>query len=331
MVLIREATLEDNDALIELERQSFLDLGDHTLAFDRSPNFFAHQQMQEHSRVLVAEEGGRLVAVVAGAWHDVLIERRRRRLLYIHQGRTLTEYRRRHIASDLVIQSFLLAREQGVERPYWLISPDNDVSLAFNRQIEVEAWPVNGRMDGFDVASRRSHGKDVGAVGPADLQEVVSLLNETHLGREMFLPYTPESLQRRLQMTPDYTWRQWRGCRHNGVLVAAAGIWDYNRSLRIIVEDKSSGTAHVSAPAYVLDYGYQEGADEAMLGVFMSLMGVAARSDRNELWIALPTERRLFTRVEALPHVTTIFHVLTPDIRAPLDMRGSVYLDPVFV
>ncbi len=282
MAVIREATPEDNDALIELERQSYLDLGDHTLGFDRSPNFFAHRQMQEHSRVLVAEEDGRLVAVVAGAWHEVLIDGRRRRLLYVHQGRTLPEYRRHHIASDLVIQSLLLAREEGVERPYWLISPDNAVSLAFNRQIEVEAWPVNGRMDGFDVTARRPFAGEVGAVGPDDLSQVVHLLNETHSGREMFLPYTEESLQRRLQLAPDYSWHHWRGYRSNGALIAAAGMWDYNRSLRMIVRDKSGGGLHVSTPAYVLDYGCVEGAHEAMVEVFMSL--VEAGGPQREEW-----------------------------------------------
>ena len=64
---MREATPADNDALIDLELRSPLDLGDRTISFDRSPNFFAHQEMQAHGRVLVAEDEGQLVAVVAGA------------------------------------------------------------------------------------------------------------------------------------------------------------------------------------------------------------------------------------------------------------------------
>jgi hypothetical protein len=88
---------------------------------------------------------------------------------------------------------------------------------------------------------------------------------------------------------------------------------------------------HVSAPAYVLDYGYAEGAEEEMVEVFMSLMEIAAEKDRNDLWIALPVERRLCGMMERFPHTTTLFHVLTPGIETPTSLGSSVYLDPVYV
>jgi len=328
---IREATADDNDALIELERQSPLDLGDRTVVFDRSPNFFAHQEMQEHGRVLVAEEEGRLVAVVAGAWQDVMIAGQQRRLLYVHQGRTLPEYRRRHVATDLVIRNFLLAREEDVERPYWLISPDNSTSLASIRQIGAENWPVDGSIDGFDVTARRPPGAEVGALGPDDLPRVLELVNATHRGREMFLPYTAESLQRRLERSPDYSWQHWRGYRSRQGLVAVAGMWDFNRSLKIAERSKSGDRVHVSVPAFVLDYGYREGAEEAMVEVFFALMEAAAQAERNELSIALPVERRLYSMMDGFPHTSTLFHILTPGIPTPKGMEGSVYLDPVYV
>ena len=328
---IREATPADNDALIDLELRSPLDLGDRTLSFDRSPNFFAHQEMQAHGRVLVAEDGGQLVAVVAGAWHDVLVDGCQRRLLYVHQGRTLPEYRRRHVASDLVIRNYLLAREEGVETPYWLISPDNDTSLAFNRQIEIEAWPVEGRIDGFDVAGRRPAAREVGTLEQSDLPQVVELINATHSGREMFLPYNHESFQRRLQQSASYSLRQWRGYRSQRGLIAAAGMWDFGRSLKIIERSKSGEGVHVSVPAYVLDYGYADGAEEAMVEVFFSLMEAAAVAERNELWLALPVERRLYAMMATLPHSTTQFQILTPRIPTPKGIEGSVYLDPVYV
>ena len=331
MAEIREATQADNDALIDLELHSPLDLGDRTIVFDRSPNFFAHQEMQEHGRVLVAEEEGKLVAVVAGAWQDVMIDGNRRRLLYVHQGRTLPEHRREHVATDLVIRNFLLAREENVETPYWLISPDNGTSLAFNRQIEVESWPVDGRIDNFDVTARRPAGSNVGAVGPDDLPRALELINETHRGRELFLPYTAESLRRRLQQSPGYSWRHWRGYRSRQGLVAVAGMWDFDRSLRITESSKSGDSVHVSVPALVLDYGYRQGAEEAMVEVFMALMEAAAHAERNELWIALPVERRLYSLMVELPHSTTLFQILTPSIPASKEMTASVYLDPVYV
>jgi GNAT superfamily N-acetyltransferase len=328
---VREAAPDDNDSLIDLERRAPLDLGDRTLVFDRSPNFFAHQEMQEHGRVLVAEEDGRLVGVVAGAWHDVLIEGQRRRLLYIHQGRVLPEYRRQRTATDLVLQNLALARDAGFDAPYWLISPDNSTSLAFNRQTGVEGWPVDGRIDGFDVSARREARGEVVSVGPSDLPRVLDLINRTHTGREMFLPHTAESLRGRLNRNPTYGWQHWRGYRSEEGLTAAAGIWDFARSLRITEREKTTARERVASPAYVLDYGYLEKAEEPMLEVFMALMAMAAESERNQLSISLPAESRLYSLMEDLPHSTTLFRILTPGIPTPTSIRGSVYLDPVYL
>ncbi len=327
---IREATPNDNDALLELERNSPLDLGDTILSFERAPNYFAHQEMQEHGRVLVAEEDGRLVGVVAGAWHDVVISGQRHRLLYVHQGRVLPEYRRRHVATNLVVQQIVLAEEANFEAPYWLISPENDTSLAFNRRARVESWPVDGRLDAFDIAARREAEREVGSVGPSDLPRVVELVNETHAGREMFLPYTMASLAKRLSLSPTYGWQHWRGYRSKGALVAVAGAWDFGRSLRVTEREKATGSERVALPAYVLDYGYAAGAEEAMVEVFMALMAMVAECQRDRLSIALPMESRLFSLMAGLPHFTTLLQILTPRIPAP-ELRGSVYLDPVYV
>jgi Acetyltransferase (GNAT) domain len=328
---IREATPSDNDALIDLELRSPLDLGDRTIVFDRSPNYFAHQEMQEHTRVMVAEDEGEIVAAVAGAWRDVMIGGERHRLLYVHQGRTLPKRRREHVATDLVIRTYLLAREEGVETPYWLISPDNSTSLAFNRQVEVEAWPVEGRIDGFDVAARRPAGSEVDTVGPNDLPRALELINETHRGREMFMPYTAESLEGRLRHSASYSLQHWRGYRSRKGLVAVAGMWDFGRSLKITERSKSGNSVHVSIPAFVLDYGYVTGAEEAMVEVFFALMGTAADAGRNELSIALPLERRLYSLMADLPHSSTLFHILTPRLKTPISLEGSVYLDPVYI
>ncbi len=331
MHTIREATQDDNDALIDLERRSPLDLGDALLTFDRSPNFFAHQRLEEHGRVLVAEDEGQLVGIVASAWHDVLIEGQQRRLIYIHQGRVLPQYRRWHVASDLVVHHLVLSREEKVDAPYWLISPNNEISLAFSRQVGVKHWPVDGRMDSFDVSARRPVDRHVGNLGPGDMPQVLELINRTHTGREMFLPYTTERLQKRLSLDPGYTWQQWRGYRSDQGLLAAAGMWDFGCSLEIKLKEKATGKEHVSVPAFVLDYGHAAGAEEVMAEVLMGLMAMAAERERRDLMVSLPTESRLFSLMDDLPHSTTPFRILTPGTPTPAKIKGSVYLDPIYV
>jgi hypothetical protein len=171
----------------------------------------------------------------------------------------------------------------------------------------------------------------VNSVVPEDLPQVVELINHTHAGREMFMPYTAESLQRRLGLSPAYSWRHWRAYRSQRGLQAAAGLWDFGRSLRITEREKATGKERVELPAFVLDYGYAAGAEEAMVEVFLALMAMAAAGDRNQLTIALPAESRLYTLMEDLPHSTSLFQILTPGIPTPREIKGSVYLDPVYV
>lgn len=329
---VREARPDDNDALIQLELGAPLDLGDRLLFFDRTPNFFVHQEMQEHGHIAVAEEDGDLIGVVAGAWHDVLVEGQRRRLLYIHQGRILPEYRRRHVATDLVLKNIALTLNDNVDTPYWLISPDNKTSLAFGERLNMESWPVQGRLDAFDVAAAgQPADAHVKAVGLDDARCVVDLINRTHAGRELFMPYTIDFLTRRLSLSPTYGWRHWRGYRLGGELVAAAGFWDFGCCLKIIERLKATGDEHVSAPAFVLDYGYAEGHEEAALAVFLELMRLAAERGRNELMVSLPLESRLFALMEPLPHSATLFQIIAPGIPTPAVIERSVYLDPVYV
>jgi len=99
---IREATAADNEALLELERCSPLDLGEAELVQDRSPDYFASLSLQEDARVMVAEEGGRLVGVCSAARHCVPLLGKQRAVLYIQKGRVRPEFQRRRISSLLI-------------------------------------------------------------------------------------------------------------------------------------------------------------------------------------------------------------------------------------
>ena len=84
-------------------------------------------------------------------------------------------------------------------------------------------------------------------------------------------------------------------------------------------------------PAFVLDYGHAAGAEEAMVEILMELMAMAAEGERRDLMISLPTESRLFSLMNDLPHSVTPFRILTPGTPTPAKIKGSVYLDPIYV
>jgi hypothetical protein len=81
----------------------------------------------------------------------------------------------------------------------------------------------------------------------------------------------------------------------------------------------------------VLDYGHAAGAEEAMVEVLTGLMAMAAEGERRDLMASLPTESRLFSLMDDLPHSTTLFRIITPGTPIPAKIKGSVYLDPIYV
>jgi Acetyltransferase (GNAT) domain len=92
MFRIREATRDDNDALLQLEAQSPQGTGI-SIIIDRD-DYFYRSQLHDNSKVLIAEEHGKLVGIMAYAIKDILIEGERKRAAYFYDLRGEATYRR---------------------------------------------------------------------------------------------------------------------------------------------------------------------------------------------------------------------------------------------
>jgi GNAT superfamily N-acetyltransferase len=332
---VREATAADNEALLELERSSALDLGDVEITMDRSPHYFASLSLQEDARVMVAEEGGRLVGVCAAARHCVPLLGRPRTLLYIQKGRVRSEFRRRRISSVLIwalVESWS-ARGDSFDSAYWLISADNRASLTAVRRGGALPWPKEVHL--VDLHTGTGPRTEVPAVrlGPDRAQEVVALLNRTHAGKELFEPYTEERLQARLGRTPDYGWQNWWGIEGSaGRLVAVAGLLDLGRWWRMTRRVKASGEETKSSAAAVFDFGYAEGGEQQMVELLYHLLGIAASWGRDHLSIHLDPREGLYPFLPAAARVGADFRLFATGIAVPsAHEMGHIYLDPAYL
>jgi len=332
---IREATAADNEALLELERSSPLDLGDIELAMDRSPHYFASLSLQEDARVMVAEEGGRLVGVCAAARHCVPLLGRPRALLYIEKGRTLPEFRRQRVSSVLIwalVESWS-ARGNPIDSAYWLISADNSASLTAVRRGGALPWPKAVHLVDLDTETGPRTEVPAVRLGPERASEVVALLNRTHAGKELFAPYTEERLQARLGRAPEYGWQNWWGIEGSaGRLVAVAGLLDLGRWWRTKRRVKASGEETTSSAAAVFDFGYAEGGEQRMVELLHHLLGIAASWGRDHLSIHLDPEEGLYPCLPVTARVGADFRLFATGLAAPsAHEMGHIYLDPVYL
>jgi hypothetical protein len=332
---IREATAADNEALLELERSSPLDLGDVELTMDRSPHYFASLSLQEDARVMVAEESGRLVAVCAAGRHCVPLLGKPRALLYIEKGRTRPEYRRRRVSSVLIwaLMESWNTRGKPVDAPYWLISADNNASLSAVRRGGALPWPVKVHL--VDLHAETVPRADVHAVrlGPDRAREIVALLNRTHAGKELFAPYTEERLQARLARTLDYDWPNWWGIEGSaGRLVAVAGLLDLGRWWRMTRRAKANSEETTSSDAAVFDFGYAVGGERQMVDLLHHLSGIAASWGRDHISIHLDPQDGLYPFLPANARVGADFRFFAFGLPVPsAEEMGRVYLDPAYL
>ncbi|MBU1049369.1 GNAT family N-acetyltransferase [Candidatus Bipolaricaulota bacterium] len=92
MFQIREATREDNDSLLQLESQSPQGTGI-SIIIDRD-DYFYRSSLHDNSRVLIAEEHGKLVGIMAYAIKDVLVDGKQVKAAYFYDLRGEATYRR---------------------------------------------------------------------------------------------------------------------------------------------------------------------------------------------------------------------------------------------
>ncbi len=92
MFHIREAIPEDNEALLHLESQSPQGSGI-SILIDRD-DYFYRSRLHDRSRVLIAEEHGKLVGIMAFAIKEVLLDGGPERVAYFYDLRGEASYRR---------------------------------------------------------------------------------------------------------------------------------------------------------------------------------------------------------------------------------------------
>lgn len=147
MFRIREATRDDNDALLHLESQSPQGTGISILV-DRD-NYFYRSELHKQSKVLIAEEHDKLVGIMAYAIKDITIDGQLERAAYFYDLRGEATYRRSMKRGLFRLWRTALEgmEEAGASFIYGHVKADNKDSM--NVATKVGAQPIAT----FDILS----------------------------------------------------------------------------------------------------------------------------------------------------------------------------------
>jgi hypothetical protein len=176
------------------------------------------------------------------------------------------------------------------------------------REDEVPGLPTTVRQF---VAKAASGGAGIRNGKAADAERCAELINRTHVGRDLFKPYTAASLFERLEpwqgpaiRRAAYSWDDLYVCERGGEIVVCAGLWDRGRDVRERWRHRENGQERLTTATALLDIGYAEGHADALATLIEHLIGVSHELGRDYLVApleSLPEVSTLLERLESVP------------------------------
>lgn len=236
MVKIREANMEDNDALIELERKC--PMGTNlVLGHDSSPDYFTRSKPFKDWHVLVAVENNRIVGSAGCAIKDAYVGGKPCKTAYEYGFLVDPQHRRKGIATQLQKNIERLALQKNVDLLHLNVIEENVPSMNLFTKLGfqlVKDYTVFSLM----VYKKQKLVGDVAvrSMKKTDTEKVVSLINDMYHDYEFFHPFSTEDFVEYVKRMPYFD-------RHNILLFengegikACLGYWDYNKVMKFIIQ-----------------------------------------------------------------------------------------------
>lgn len=260
---VRPAEESDGPTLRLLDRRAPIRVEDSEVAYDHGDDYFgAIRLMAGPSVTLVLEHDGRVIGVNCMTHLPVRIGGVLMQANYNYRTRIDPDFGGQGLslgfasrAPELMPRahlgfgvSYIARGNERMERAamgFWSVEPE---------RLLIKASPLAG-AHGFRRCSED------------DAARIVELLNTTHDGEEMFVPYTLESLAARVSREPAmYAWNDFR--------VSDAAVIGVGR-LPMTVFRSDSGNESEHNRGVVYDYGFESGREDSLAGL---VRGVCAET-----------------------------------------------------
>jgi hypothetical protein len=324
----RDATFADNEAFADLWADSPEEIGEWEITVERSPNSFAQFRLQENVHLPVLAIGPILVACCGFSRRNTIVGAKRISVRYGQALRVRRAFRRagygdqvRRLASPPTIsrpeigQYDLMRTQNFAVVNWWKKFVPNTFENVPEREGAVPGIPVS-------VMQYSAHALAPDAmirpVRSEDLPRCVELINRTHAEMDLFRPYSAEYLESILNEgfwgeRPRKTgnpamdwwestcgWNDFFVLEEHGRIRACAGLWDRGRDVRERWRRRGANEERIVAVAALLDFGFEDGAEECMERMIRDFIGRAHRLGRD--YLAAPIEHlpTLAARMEKL-------------------------------
>lgn len=229
MFRIREATREDQRALADLESAS--PQGDALQILIEREDYFYRSHLLDRGKVLLAEEDGRVVGVMAFALKDVLLSGAPTRAAYFYDLRVAPDYRRSMKRS--LYRLWKATEEEaiagGAALFYGFVKEDNSASLRITTKRGASAVGTFGILTLSSLPRRESN--PLPPLAEAEVPLAVQAVAEASTGHDLRPLDLPEIYRRGEEL--GYLRGIWR--LEDGRSFAQASVWDLSRICRGVI------------------------------------------------------------------------------------------------
>lgn len=260
---VREATAQDNAALLALDRECVVAAAT-PVAFDRSPDFFARSRPYSDWRAYVAEGDSDLIGVGAMSLKSVLVGGRPVQAAYFFDLRVAPGYRRLGVAKAIGDAIRAHTRSLHPAVGYSLVMEGNVASVTFVQGrgsrplrpcalalIPVEAVPA------ADTQRLR-------VLDDSDVEAALRLAQAAHRDHDLFPFPDAGSLRDRLERLGGIGFRGLYGWGSGERLSGCFGLWDYSPVMRMRILQGAGEWAWAAErdihQVFLMPVGYREAA-----------------------------------------------------------------------
>ncbi|MCD6455139.1 MAG: GNAT family N-acetyltransferase [Candidatus Aminicenantes bacterium] len=238
-MIIREATPRDNEALLNLSRQTPMESG-LSVFVDRSPDYFYLASLQgKDSKVIVAERKGEIIGTMGFCYRNVRLFGKNVRAAYIG-GLKITESGRRTTALYRIIRRvYKELIENGVDVGIGLFIEGNEkAKRVFEKGHIFPIFHPVANIKIFHIiplwGKRRTKYK-VERATMKDFYELAELFSKHYSKYELIENFNTERVKRILRESKNFSIDNFLIIREKGKIVTSLSYWDQMEFKRTVV------------------------------------------------------------------------------------------------
>lgn len=229
-IVIRPATLADNDELLALTRVTPMP-GAISLRIDRDPDFFALLRMRGEAQVYVATCDGRVIGSISGTIHEAYVNGVAERIAYVGDLKVHPEFAGRRISVRLIATLQEHLKTEGIDLTYNVVAKGNDRVSKFTAKKHVSRGVVAlGDFINDEILAspfaRRSKRYSIEEPTSEELPEIVRLIDQVRRKRMFGRHVTMAELERVTDASRNLNFAKILVAREGGCIKATLTLED---------------------------------------------------------------------------------------------------------